>query len=129
MSEVNKGGRPKGSKSIDSLEYAAFLVKKKFCCPAEELEILKECDEQYQFYKGKVHEGRFSPMEDQASRYLKIKQDLLREMAGRLYPKLKSIEHIKTNPLEGKSPEEQLAVLDHLRVILLEEIKSGSSTS
>lgn len=94
-------GRPTGSKSQDSLAYQEFFVKKKFCIPEHELWCLKQAKEQYEFYKDKVKEGRFSPMEDHAAKFLKIYQDVLREIASRVYPKLKSIDQTVSGSVEA----------------------------
>lgn len=93
MSEKkNKGGRPKGSKSEDLLAYQEFFVKKKFVIPEKELWVLEEAKSQYEDQKEKEHNGRISLMESRAQDYLKIYQNQLRDIASRIYPKLKSLD-------------------------------------
>lgn len=121
----NLGGRPPGSKSTDTLVYQEFFVKKKFVIPEKELWALSEAKEQYEFYRDNVASGRYSPMEDKAPEYLKIYQNGIKEIANRIYPKLKAIEHHRASPLQDKTPEEKLAALDQYRLMLIEEINES----
>jgi len=119
---MNKGGRPLGSKNADSIAYQEFFVKRKVCIPEKEIWALNEAKKQYLFYRKKVTSGAYSPMEDNAKSYLKIYQELLKEIASRLYPKLKSIEHNPSSQFKEMSPEQKLEYLDQYRSLLLQEM-------
>lgn len=97
----NLGGRPSGSKSVDSIVYQEFFVKGKIVVPQLEIWALKEARKQYEYYRDNVHSGRYSPMEDNAVKYLKVYTDLLKEIASRLYPKLSSIQQNVVGGVEG----------------------------
>lgn len=115
---ARRPGRPLHSKSADSLAYQEFFVKNNFVIPEKELWVLNEAQENYQVLKD---EGEL----DRAHPYLNTYQGQLKEIANRIYPKLKAIEVTKINPLDGKTPSEKLAALRVYEQVLLEEIKNG----
>lgn len=116
----SKGGRPSGSKNIDSVEYQAFFVKKKFVIPEKELWVLANAKRKF---------VRADRTEDNviAGNFLKIYQEQLRDIASRVYPKLKAIDHIRVNHLEGKTLEEQLKMIDELRELVKKRMEDGST--
>jgi len=72
----------------------------------------------------KEESGRISPMESQASKYLKSAIDTASEIASFVYPKLKAIEHSTINPLKDLGPQEKLQALKDLVKALEIEAKN-----
>jgi hypothetical protein len=118
-------GRPKGSINKRSLEFQQVLAEKNFNVAEALVWCYQEAKEKYDFYHQGVETGRFSPMEDNAPKYLKIASDMAKEMASYSFPKLKAVEHQKTDPLAGMSPEQKLEAMRHAVHKLELELKAG----
>lgn len=112
-------GRPLGAKTLDSIQYQEFFVKNKVCIPEKELWALEQARKQYLFYTKRVKQGRFSPIEDKSSQFLSIYIANLKEIASRIYPKLKSIDHVHFDPTTQMTLQEQLQAT----LLLVEDIK------
>lgn len=119
---ARKPGRPLHSKSADSLAYQEFFVKNEFCIPEKELWVLDQAKENYEHLKDAADLGGAHP-------YLGTYQNQLKEIANRIYPKLKAVEVTKINPLDGKTPQEKLAALKVYEQVLMDEIKNGNGSS
>lgn len=61
--------------------------------------------------------------------YLKLAFDAAKEIASYCYPKLKSIEHSKPNPLDGMTPEQKLEAMRQAVLLLEGEVKKDGSSS
>ena len=115
----NKGGRPVGSKSSDSIEYQAFLIKNQVIIPEIELWALQEAKANYENAKDnlKMKEAAF---------FLKLSHDIICEMATRVYPKLKSIELHQVGVIDKMTPQQKLEALKQAVAKQELEIKNGS---
>lgn len=133
---LSKGkGRPKGSISSRSIDFAQTLERHNFN-PAEALiEIYKEARKTYDNYatiyealeNARIDEGKqISPSEDKADKYLKIALDAAKDLAGYAYPKLKAIEQVKTGALDNMTPEQRLEAMKLAVKMLEDQVKSGA---
>lgn len=113
------GGRKPGAKNKRNKEFLAVLETKKFC-PASALIQCYE-DARHQFETA-IQSGFIS---DDNTRYLKIAADTAKELASYAYPKLKSIEQQRVNPLEGMSLQQKLEAMKNAVALLEMEIQNG----
>lgn len=121
-----KAGRPFGSKTLDSIQYQEFWVKNKICIPEKELWALNEAQKKYTYYSEQVESGRYSPIEDKSSQFLSIYIANLKEIASRIYPKLKSIDHVHYDPTATMTLEEQLKAVQALEADIKKRIADGT---
>lgn len=103
-----EGGRPRGAKNRRTVEFVAVLEKRKFCTASAFLELYEKALTDYEYYSARLRAGLVSPMEDNSHKNLKIAVDILKEIASFAYPKLKSVEQIKT-PDEAERPLKDLS--------------------
>ncbi len=66
-----------------------------------------------------------APTEDNAHKYLKIAGDMAKDIAGYVYPKLKSIEQSTNDPTKDMTPEQRLEAMKHAVAMLEMQVKSG----
>lgn len=104
-------GRPKGSLSKRTLEFAAVLAENNFDVAKALLWTFKEAKKSYEFYQERLKDNRISPLEDKAPVYLRICGDTAREIASYTYPKLKAIDRPPPNVLEGMNGEQKLEAM------------------
>lgn len=119
-------GRQKGSMNRRSIEALKILEELDYCPIKKGVHIALEAEKQYEFYKEKVSEGRFSPMEDNAPTYLKIMSDTNKDLAGYVYAKLKAVEQIRVNATDGWSLEQKLEASKALTHMLEMQLKTPS---
>lgn len=109
-------GRPPGSRNKRTLEFRAVLDENQFD-PATELltayDVARECFNL---------SGR-----DEKPVYLRMVIDVLKEITSYSYPKLKSIDLIKSSPLQGLTPEEKLEKMRSAIEMLEMQIKDVSA--
>jgi hypothetical protein len=91
-------GRAKGAVNKRTVEFQAVLEKNNFNVAESLLWCFNEAKKQYIDYRDRFQDGRISPMEDNAPKYLKIASDMAKDLASYTFPKLKSVEHMKDNP-------------------------------
>lgn len=94
-------GRAKGSISKRTLEFQEVLAKKNFNVAETLIWCFDQAKEQYLDYVQRFQDGRISPMEDNAPKYLKIASDMAKDIASYTFPKLKAIEQSKNNPWDN----------------------------
>lgn len=131
-------GRPAGARGKRTYEALAILEKNNFDPIQTLIDCCKEAKKTYDNYatiydaicEAKEASGNPFPVEDKADRYLKIAVDAAKEIASYAYPKLKSIEHQKDNPLKDMTPEQRLEAMKHAVNLLEGQIKArdGSGT-
>lgn len=93
-------GRAPGAINKRSVEFAETLAKHNFNAAEALLELYK-----------KAQEGINYGNRDEIPKYLKIAADLAMDIADRVYPRLKAIEHKTSNPYEGMSAEQKLEIM------------------
>lgn len=136
-------GRPKGALNKRSDEFRIILEKHNFCPVTAMMEVYTEAKKTYDNYGtiyAAIADARQSqndrdgsmaaPTEDNAHKYLKIAGDMAKDIAGYVYPKLKSIEHQANDPTRDMSPEQRLEAMKHAVAMLEMQVKakSGSGT-
>lgn len=137
-------GRPPGTKNRRTLEFVAVLEREKFCPVTAMIECYREAKKVYDSY-GLIYDaiqdariikndqdGSYpTPLEDKAHTYLKIAGDLAKDIASYTYPKLKSIEQTKSNPLEGMTIKEKIEAARQFLKLLESQAKdpNGSGSS
>lgn len=89
------------------------------------MEVVHEARDQYYFYRDKTSAGLYSPMEDNAAKYLKIMADSTKDLAGYVYPKLKAIEQSKPDNFAGMSMQERLEAMKQAVRFLESSIKDS----
>lgn len=85
-------GRKKGSKNLRTLEFLEVLAQHNWNSAKALIHIHNEAIENYYEYKQRFLDNRTSPMEDNASTYLKIALGAAQDLASYEYPKQKAIE-------------------------------------
>lgn len=93
-------GKPKGSLSKRSLDYAEALASNNFNPALALLDV---------YNKAMIAYESASP--DNKASYLSIASQAADRMQPYVYPKLSSIEVKQSNPLEGMSPQEKLELM------------------
>jgi len=88
----SKGGRPKGSKSTDSIEFEMQIKALEFSTGEAMVKGVELALKQFKIHRDKEIKGRYSPMESQAAKYLEIYVKAVEQIACRLYAKLSSIQ-------------------------------------
>lgn len=121
-------GRPRGTKNKRTVEFHHVMEQKNFNVAEALVWCYRQAVKQYKSYANKLEDGRLSPMEDNAPKYLKIASDMAKEMASYSFPKLKSIEQQKTSLLDGMTPQQKLEAMKQAVARLEIEIKNGSGT-
>lgn len=131
-------GRPPGSLNKRSRIFIERIENEHGFDVAQELVwVFTEAKKTYQNYgtiydninDARIEKGEnFFPTEDKADKYLKIALDAAREIASYCIPKLKSIEHIKNEALEGMTAEQKLEALRHATALLEAEVKKNEPT-
>lgn len=143
MRPPNAGkGRPLGSKNKRTVEFMQVLEDEGFDPAKALIQCYRAAKTTYDNYSVILEAitsareakndqtGEFSaPTEDNAHKYLKIAADIAKDLASYAYPKLRSIEQTKANPLEGMSPQERLEVMKGAVVIAESEIKKADDGS
>lgn len=122
-------GRPKGSVNKRTVEFQQVLEKHNFNVAEALIWCYSEAKDRYQDYNERFMDGRISPMEDQAPKYLKIASDMAKDMASYSFPKLKAIETKKSSLMEELAPEHRLEILKQYVQKLESDLKSGSGTA
>lgn len=108
-------GRPPGSKNVDSLHYQEYFIKRQIVVPQKEEELLNECWAKYKFLVNK--DPAQSPLACRdAISFLRQYQELLRDIANRIYPKLRSIDVTLRNSSEGKTKKEKVEAARQLLI-------------
>ena len=118
-------GRPKGVPNKRSEVFAETLIRHNFDVATSMLELYEISLKRFVEEIDKQDRGVISPMESQAQRYLKTCADLLVAMSGYVYPKLKAIEVVKANALDGMSPQEKLEAMKQAVALLEHKVKNG----
>jgi hypothetical protein len=93
-------GRAPGTPNKRTAEFAETLAKHNFNAAEALLEL-------YEKAKVGIEYGN----RDEKPKYLKIAADLAMDIADRVYPRIKSIEHKQSNPYEGMTPEQKLEIM------------------
>jgi hypothetical protein len=106
-------GRPAGSLNKRTQRFAQLIEEYGFDAAEQFVWIYSEAKEKY-LKRGDM-------------RALNTALDAAREIASYCFPKLKSVEHIKVNPMQGLSPQQRLEMLDEAKKILELEIKANES--
>ncbi len=116
-------GRPPGAINKRSKDFMAILEKNGFCPASAMMDIFKVSMQKFAEDLEKENDGRISPMESNAAKYLKIAADMTSDLATYAYPKLKAIEHAKLNVAENMSPEQRLEAMKHAVQMLELQVK------
>ena len=120
-------GRPKGALNKRTREAQAILEDAGFCPITAMIDMYKTAIERFAEEIQKEDSGRGSGfIESDAPRYLKIASDAAKDLASYSYPKLKAIERISSNPLDGMSPEQRLEAMKQAVAFLESDIKKGA---
>lgn len=130
-------GRPVGSRNRRTEDFLAVLEANNFCPASAMIECYQEARKIFDNY-GVIYDaitdarvlkndidGSFSaPAEDKAHIYLKIAADMAKELASYAHPKLKSIEKVRTDPLEDMTPEQKLEAMKSAVKMLEAQVKA-----
>lgn len=117
-------GRPLGSRNKRTLEFMATLERENFNPALALIECYREAKKTYDNY-GTIYDAICdartarndatgqcaAPTEDNAHKYLKIAADVAKDLAGYAFPKLKSIEQRKSDPLANMTAEQKLEAM------------------
>lgn len=122
-------GRPKGSINRRSYEVKAILDEAGHCPTMKLVHLARVAEARFEAETELVNSGRYSPMESNAHAYLKMAIDANKELCAFINPKLKAIEQVKTNPLEGMSSQEKLEAMRQGVKFLEAELKGKSGPS
>ena len=109
----NPNGRPVGVVDKRISDFRAYMAKNNFNLGETYLELLQIARESHEY--GNREE---KPV------YLKIAVDIVNNIADRLQPRLKAIEHRKESPLEGMTPEQKLEAMRSAVALLEREVQS-----
>lgn len=120
------GGRVKGVPNKRTQEARSILEANNFCPLTAMMDIHKIAMTKFVEEVDKEDSGRISPMESNAATYLKIAADKAADLAAYAFPKLKSIEQTKANPLEGMTIQEKLEAARQFVKLLEEQAKDPS---
>lgn len=90
-------GRPKGTKNKRTIEFQEVMDRKNFNVAEALVYCYRQAIKKYKYYNERLEDGRLSPMEDNAPKYLKIASDMAKDMASYSFPKLKSIDQTIAN--------------------------------
>lgn len=105
------GGRKAGTPNKSTLDFRETLARNNFD-PAQTLLDLLE--------KAKL--GWDNGSREEKPVYLKIAADLAKDIADRVYPRLKAIEVSKTSPLDDMTPEQKLEALKQAATIMERDV-------
>lgn len=117
-------GRPKGSLNKRTAQYVEVLEKNNFCIASTHMELYKIAMSQFTHQLEGLQSGALSPMESEASKYLKLCVELVADMASYSLPKLKSVEQQKSDAFEGMTPKERLEAMKHATAMYELQIKN-----
>lgn len=120
-------GRPAGSLNRRSIEFRAVLEAAGFCPATAMMDTYKTALTKFAEECAKEDNGRISPMESHAAKYLKIASDNAADLASYTYPKLKAIEQKKSDPLSDMTPEQKLEALKEAVKVLQAQVKANGS--
>lgn len=114
----NPAGRPLGSSHKRTVEFAETIAKHNFNAGEALLDLYNKA------MWGFEHANR-----EEKSQYLKIASALAINIADRIYPRLKAIEHTKTNPYEGMTPAQKIEIMKAAAKALEEQVGRGTGPS
>ena len=117
MSNIG-AGRPKGALNRKTREFQALLDERGFSVGEAYLELFDEALKQYK------KTDNFDP--HASGIFIKLLFDITREIAAHSLPKLKSVDHVKENPLESMTAQEKLDVVREYALMLEEQTKVSS---
>jgi len=133
-------GRPKGAKNKRTLLVQEIMEANNFDPARALIECYRNAKSTYDNYdviyagileardKKQDETGQYmAPLDDKAHVYLKIAADIARELAGFVYPKLKSIEQVKSDPTQGMTATQKLEAMKQYVKVL--EIQSKEEKS
>ncbi len=135
MSEITKtggyryGGRAKGTPNRRSGAAAGIIAAAGFCPITALIDGHKLALTNFVDQLEKLESGKLSPMESEASKYLKQAIDCASQLAGYVYPKLKSIEQVKPNQFDGMTPHEKLEMMKEMVKLLEVEVAKSPNGS
>jgi ketol-acid reductoisomerase len=127
-------GRAKGAVNKRTIEFRATLEREGFDPAMAMLEIYKEAKKTYDNYAviydqliaNKIKAGDPFPVEDKADKYLKIAADMVKDISSYCYPKLKSVEQTKQNPLDDMTAEQKLETMREAVKMMEREVGDSS---
>lgn len=122
------GGRPAGGRNKRTEEFYFAMEKAKFNVPQAYLWAYKQAKRDYMEYGDRFDQNRISPMEDNRPKLLSIMVGILKDIASYIYPKVKAIEIVNVNLLEGMTPEQRLEAMKTAVTKLELDIQNGSRT-
>ena len=120
--------RPKGSRNKRTEEFYAAIEKSKFNIPKAYLWAYKEAKKNYTEYAEMFRDKRLSPMEDNRPKLLGIMINILKDISSHVYPKIKAIEIVNMDLLQGMTPAQRLEAMKAAVQKLELEIKDGPSS-
>jgi hypothetical protein len=132
-------GRPKGTVNKRTMEFRSVLEANNFCPVTAMIECYQEAKRLFDNY-GTIYEaicearliendknGSYpTPLVDEGHKYLKIAGDMAKDIASYTYPKLKSIEQSKPDPLEGMTTQQRLEAMKQAVKLLEAQTKMGA---
>lgn len=116
------GGRQAGTPNRRSPNALEILAEQGFCPLTVLMDGCKIALENFTDQLQKLETGRISPMESEASKYLRIALDCAAKLADYAHPRLKSVEVIKPNQFDGMTLREKLEAMKGMVALLEIEV-------
>ena len=121
-----QGGRQKGAINLRTRHAQEVLARLDFNPIAAMAEIYKISMQKFIEELDAEDSGRISRMESNAAKYLGHALQSAGQLAPYVYPKLKSVEHVRTSDVQTMSPKERLEAMKNAVKVLEQQIEKSN---